>query len=101
MPGSPEKRWLQKLPLFVLLVNVFLSVLYCLKIIRMDLVAVDCMFIVILLEACIQSGLIRSNSGYERLFTSALLEAQVLDKTGWSAIPPVRRKKWMKMPEAG
>ena len=79
---APGKRWLQKLPLFVLLANVFLSVLYCLKIIRMDLVAVDCMFIVVLLEACIQSGLIRSNSGYGMLFASALMEAQILDKNG-------------------
>lgn len=79
---APGKRWFQKLPLFVLLANVFLSVLYCLKIIRMDLVAVDCMFIVVLLEACIQSGLIRSNSGYEMLFASALMEAQILNKNG-------------------
>ena len=81
MPGSRETV-ASETASFVLLANVFLSVLYCLKIIRMDLVAVDCMFIVVLLEACIQSGLIRSNSGYEMLFASALMEAQILDKNG-------------------
>ena len=79
---APGKRWLQKLPLLVLLGAVLFSVLYCLKLVRMDLAAVDCMIIIFLLEACIQSGLIRSNSGYEELFRAALLETQIQDEKG-------------------
>ena len=46
------------------------------------LTAVDCIFIILFLESCIQSGLIRSNSGYDRLFEAALLEAQITDASG-------------------
>lgn len=79
---APGKRWLQKLPLLVLLGAVLFSVLYCLKIVSMDLTAVDCAIIIFLLEACIRSGLIRSNSGYEELFRAALLETQIQDENG-------------------
>ena len=78
---APGRPWFQKLPILVLLGAVVFSILYCLHLVKADLTAVDCILILFLLEACIQSGLIRSNSGYGSLFESALLEAQILDQT--------------------
>ena len=77
---APGRKWLQKTPLFILGAAILLSVLYCLKFIKMDLTAMDCIIIILLLESCIQSGLIRSNSGYDRLFEAALIDAQILDQ---------------------
>ena len=74
---APGKRWFQRLPLLVMMAEVGITVLYCLKILKCDLTALDSIMIVLLLESCIQSGLIRSNSNYDRLFEVADVEAQV------------------------
>ena len=79
---APGKKWFQKMPLVVLGVAILFSILYCTQLIRADLTVVDCFIILLLLESCIRSGLIRSNSGYARLFRSALLEAQISDTKG-------------------
>ena len=79
---APGKQLLRKMPLFVLLLEIAITVLYCLKILRCDLTALDCLMIVLLLESCIQSGLIRSNSDYDRLFKITDIEAQITDDSG-------------------
>ena len=79
---APGKHWVRKMPLSVLVLEVVLAVLYCLKIMTFDLTAVNCMMIVLLLESCIRSGLIRSNSNYGELFQAASVEAVITDKDG-------------------
>ena len=79
---APGKRWFQRLPLLVMMAEVGITVLYCLKILKCDLTALDSIMIVLLLESCIQSGLIRSNSNYDRLFEVADVEAQITDQNG-------------------
>ena len=79
---APGKQLLRKMPLFVLLLEIVITVLYCLKILRCDLTALDCLMIVLLLESCIQSGLICSNSDYDRLFKITDIEAQITDDAG-------------------
>ena len=79
---APGKHWVRKLPLSVLILEVVLAVLYCLKVVTFDLTAVNCMMIVLLLESCIRSGLIRSNSNYGELFQAASIEAEITDRNG-------------------
>ena len=79
---APGKRWFQRLPLLVMLAEVGVTVCYCLQILKCDLTALDVIMIVLLLESCIQSGLIRSNSNYDRLFEGADIEAQITDRWG-------------------
>jgi hypothetical protein len=45
-----------------------------------DLVAIDCLLITALLESAIQSGLIRSNTGYHELFEISTVAAQIVDE---------------------
>lgn len=79
---APGKHWVRKLPLSVLILDIVLAVLYCLKVVTFDLTAVNCMMIVLLLESCIRSGLIRSNSNYGELFQAASVEAVITDRDG-------------------
>ena len=78
----PSRGWIGKLPLFVLAAALVFTALYCLQIIIYDLAAVDCGFIILLLESCIQSGMIRSNSNFELLFEISDIEAQITDRDG-------------------
>lgn len=103
VPGRNQGK---KLPLLVLAAAVVFSVLYCLRILKFDLTAMDCLIIVLLLESCIQSGLIRSNSGYRYLFEEFSMEAQIEDDQGnlfccskraARLDPPA--KNWMKNPD--
>ena len=77
---APGKRRYQRLPVFVLVGTVLLSVAYCLRLVTFDLTAVDCVITVLLLESCIQSGLIRSNSCYGSLFHASTIAAQITDE---------------------
>lgn len=52
----PSRGWIGKLPLLMLAAALVFTALYCLQIIIYDLAAVDCGFIILLLESCIQSG---------------------------------------------
>ena len=52
------------------------------NILKGDVTALNCVMIVLLLESCIQSGLIRSNSQYDRLFEIANIEAHIADEKG-------------------
>ena len=78
----PSRGWIGKLPLLVLAAALVFTALYCLQIIIYDLAAVDCGFIILLLESCIQSGMIRSNSNFELLFEISDIEAQITDRDG-------------------
>ncbi|MGN0355444.1 MAG: histidine kinase N-terminal 7TM domain-containing protein [Muricoprocola sp.] len=76
VPGS---RWFQRTPIFVIAGAILLWVIYYLKIVIYDITAFSCLVIILLLESCIQSGLIRSNTGYEGLFQASTIEAQISD----------------------
>lgn len=77
VPGS---KTFQKLPLIIMACSVVFWVLYALGLINADLTAVDCLMITLLLESAIQSGLIRSNSGYTEFFEISTVAAQVVDR---------------------
>lgn len=77
VPGS---KTFQKLPLIIMACSVVFWVLYALGLINADLTAVDCLMITLLLESAIQSGLIRSNSGYKEFFEISTVAAQVVDR---------------------
>ena len=79
---APGKPWFRKIPVFVMLSEVVITVLYCMNILKCDVTALNCVMIVLLLESCIQSGLIRSNSQYDRLFEIANIEAHIADEKG-------------------
>lgn len=77
VPGS---KTVQTLPLVIMACAVVFWLLYSSKIINVDLTAVDCLIITLLLESAIQSGLIRSNTGYNELFEISTVAAQVVDR---------------------
>ena len=77
VPGS---KTVQKLPLIIMACSVVFWVLYAIGLIDADLTAVDCLMITLLLESAIQSGLIRSNTGYTEFFGISTVAAQVVDK---------------------
>ena len=79
---APGRPWFQKIPVLVMLSEVAITILYCMNILKCDVTALNCAMIVLLLESCIQSGLIRSNSKYDRLFEIANIEAHIADENG-------------------
>ena len=79
---APGRPWFQKIPVLVMLSEVAVTILYCMNILKCDVTALNCAMIVLLLESCIQSGLIRSNSQYDRLFAIANIEAHIADEKG-------------------
>ena len=76
VPGS---KTFQKLPFVIMACSALFWIIYALKLIKADLTAVDCLMITMLLESAIQSGLIRSNTGYTELFEISTVSAQVVD----------------------
>lgn len=77
VPGS---RSFQRLPAIIMVLAAGLWALYSLGILKIDLAAMDCLIIALLLESAIQSGLIRSNTGYNELFEISTVAAQIVDK---------------------
>lgn len=77
VPGSKN---FQRLPLFVTIFAILFWAGYTAKLYVGDLTAVDCIFIVLLLEGAIQSGLIPSNMNYVVLFKQSTIAAQIVDK---------------------
>lgn len=78
---SPGRYWRRKLPLFVLGAALIYGILYGARLlVRSDITLGFCIFIVALLESCIQSGLLRSNTGYETLLESTTVAAQIVDR---------------------
>ncbi len=76
VPGS---RNFQRLPLFITIFAILFWTGYTLKLYVGDLTAVDCIFIIMLLEGGIQSGLIPSNMNYKELFQKSTIAAQIVD----------------------
>ena len=77
VPGS--KR-LQKMPAMIMGGAVIFWVLYCLGIFRgCDLTVVDCLIIALLLESAIRTGLIASNTDYQKMFHASTVAAQITD----------------------
>lgn len=77
VPGS---KTFQKMPVIIMVSAVVFWILYAFRLIfNVDLTAVDCLIIALLLESAIQSGLIRSNSGYGDLFRVSTVAAQIVD----------------------
>ena len=77
VPGSKN---FQRLPLFITLFAILFWAGYTAKLYVGDLTAVDCLFIIMLLEGAIQSGLIPSNMNYVGLFRQSTIAAQIVDK---------------------
>ena len=78
VPGS--KR-LQKMPAMIMGGAVIFWVLYCLGIFRgCDLTVVDCLIISLLLESAIRTGLIASNTDYQKMFHASTVAAQITDR---------------------
>lgn len=76
VPGS---RAFQKMPALVLVCATVFWIVYYLGFRGCDLVAMDCLMIILLLESSIQSGLIRSNQGYNELFKKTSIAVQIAD----------------------
>ena len=79
---APGSKSFQKMPVIIMASAVVFWVLYAFfrVFFTSDLTAVDCLIITLLLESAIQSGLIRSNSGYSELFSSSTVSAQIVDR---------------------
>lgn len=77
VPGS---RSFQRLPAVIMLGASLFWLLYFFGLAPVDLTAMDCLIITLLLESSIQSGLIRSNTGYNELFEISTVAAQIVDK---------------------
>ena len=75
----PARRQYQWLPVLVLVGAVALSVAYIFRILIFDIAAVNCLITVLLIESCIQCGLIRSNSSYKSLFHASSVAVQITD----------------------
>lgn len=76
----PGRRRFQKLPILIICCAAVICSLYCLRIWQYDLTAMCSLIIILLLESCIQSGLIRSNSKYGILFHASSIEAQIVNQ---------------------
>lgn len=76
VPGS---RSFQKVHIVIMACAVFFWVFYAFFDIDADLTAVDCTLITLLLESAIQSGLIKTNTNYKKLFEISSVAAQISD----------------------
>lgn len=52
------------------------------KIVSKDMTATLCLLFALIIESCIQSGLIPSNTGYAQLFAASTISAQITDQNG-------------------
>lgn len=78
---APGRKIYKQLPVLILIGAVAFWVMYGLKILnRVDIIQMNCLIIAALLESCIQSGLIRSNTGYVQLFENSTLNARIVDE---------------------
>lgn len=77
VPGS---RSFQKVHILIMGGAVIFWVFYAFAGLEADLTAVDCTLITLLLESAIQSGLIRTNTNYAKLFEISGVAAQITDK---------------------
>lgn len=52
------------------------------KMVSRDMTATLCLLFALIMESCIQCGLIPSNTGYAQLFASSTISAQITDQSG-------------------
>ena len=52
------------------------------KIVSKDMTATLCLLFALIIESCIQCGLIPSNTGYAQLFAASTISAQITDQSG-------------------
>lgn len=78
---SQRKKYLPMILLCICIVYVFIyaSGAEWMKIIGGDVTAAQCFFVTIILESCIQCGLIQTNTGYDTLFEAGTFKAQITD----------------------
>lgn len=82
VPASRKFIWLPGVPVVILLAY---TVLYLLRVPWLfvffgDLPAAFCLCYVAILEGCMQTGLIQTNTGYDMLFEAAAVQAQITDE---------------------
>ena len=82
VPESRKFIWLPCVPVVLLLVY---TALYLARVQWLfeyfgDLPAAFCLCYVAILESCMQTGLIQTNTGYEMLFEAATIQAQITDE---------------------
>ena len=78
---SQRKKYL---PLSLLCICIVYALIYAsgaewMRIIGGDITAVQCLMFTAILESCIQSGLIQTNTGYDSLFEAGTFKAQITD----------------------
>ena len=83
VPKSRKFIWLPSVPVAVLLAY---TVLYLSRVQWLfdcfgDLPAFFCLSYVVILESCMQTGLIQTNTGYDMLFAAATIRAQITDES--------------------
>ena len=76
---APGNWWLQRTPFLIVTGAIIVWIIYYLRIMNYDLVCINCFIIILLLESCIQSGLIRSNTKYGVLFGASTIDARIID----------------------
>ena len=77
---TPGRSSFKKMPVVVMIIAAVFWLFYKKIMLSVDLVAMDCLLITVLLESAIQNGLIRSNTGYNELFEISTVAAQIVDK---------------------
>ncbi|MGN0533756.1 MAG: histidine kinase N-terminal 7TM domain-containing protein [Eubacterium sp.] len=78
---APGRKFYRQLPVLILMAAGVFWAMYALNIFsRVDIIQVNCLIVAALLESCIQSGLIRSNTGYAQLFENSTLNARIVDE---------------------
>ena len=82
----PERRCLLFCPA-LFLIGIVYGIAYYLnlpfwKIFSSDMTAALCLLFALIIESCIQCGLIPSNTGYAQLFAASTISAQITDQSG-------------------
>lgn len=92
VPHSRKFIWLPCIPVVAL---VGYTILYLfrvpwLRLLFGDMPAIFCLFYAAVLESCMQTGLIQTNTGYDLLFEAATFKAQITDEawhTRYASVP--------------
>lgn len=87
IPKSRKYVWLPCVPVALLLIY---TVLYLFRVPWLfdlfgDLPAVFCLCFAAILESCMQTGLIQTNTGYDMLFAASAIRAQITDED-WNTL---------------
>lgn len=82
VPKNQNKFWLPMVPIIICIIYslLYISEVKWLKIVFGDITAFLCLSFIAAFESCIRCGLIRSNTGYDLLFHTSTLNAQITDE---------------------